>query len=111
MSRNGRPWIVVELDVEALMVRYVERCRRRRAASSRSPCPKTSSRSWTPSRTRRDESRSHVIREAVAKYITAREKEDLDRQYEEGYRKFPEDIAELRAMEAASAESLKDDPW
>lgn len=58
-----------------------------------------------------DESRSHVIREALAKYITAREEDELDRQYEEGYRKFPEDVEELSAMEAASAESLKDDPW
>ena len=58
-----------------------------------------------------EESRAHVIREAVAKYVTAREEEELDRRYEEGYRRYPEDIEELKAMEAASAESLKDDPW
>jgi predicted transcriptional regulator len=58
-----------------------------------------------------DESRSFVIREAAARYVTAREEAELDRQYAAAYAKDPEDAEEMKAMEAASAESLKDDPW
>ncbi len=54
-----------------------------------------------------EESRSFVIREAVARYVTAREEEELDRQYAEGYAKYPEDIEELEAMAKASAEALE----
>ena len=54
-----------------------------------------------------EESRSFVIREALVKYVTAREEEELDRQYAEGYRKYPEDKEELEAMARASAEALE----
>jgi metal-responsive CopG/Arc/MetJ family transcriptional regulator len=60
---------------------------------------------------RRGESRAAFIREACAEYIASSEKADADHRYEEGYRRIPEDRELLEALETASAESLKDDPW
>ncbi len=40
---------------------------------------------------KQDVSRSALIREACAKYITATQEAEWDRQYIEGYKKFPED--------------------
>ena len=59
-------------------------------------------------------SRSALIREACAKYIATAEKEELVRQYIEGYRRMPETQDELDFAESSAkalAELLADDAW
>ena len=59
-------------------------------------------------------SRSALIREACAKYIATAEKEELIRQYVEGYRRMPETQDELDFAESSAgalAELLADDAW
>lgn len=58
-----------------------------------------------------EESRAHVIRDAVAQYITAREHADAVRRDIESYEKYPEDIEELEALSIASAEALEPDDF
>jgi metal-responsive CopG/Arc/MetJ family transcriptional regulator len=60
---------------------------------------------------KKGESRASVIREAVATYVASNKDAEADRRYAEAYRRIPEDRDLLTAMEATSAESLKDDPW
>ena len=62
----------------------------------------------------RGQSRAAVIREACAKYIATAEKEELIRQYIEGYRRMPETQDELDFAESSAkalAELLADDTW
>ncbi len=51
--------------------------------------------------------RAGLIREAVARYVAEQKTEELDRIYEEGYRKFPED--DLSWAEAQ--EKMLPDVW
>ena len=63
---------------------------------------------------RQGQSRSALIREACAKYIATAEKEELVRQYIEGYRRMPETQDELDFAESSAkalAELLADDAW
>ena len=57
-------------------------------------------------------SRSALIDEAIKFWLNRREEEALIRQYEEGYRKNPESVMHLRALEKAEAETLNyKDKW
>ncbi|MBI2908504.1 MAG: ribbon-helix-helix protein, CopG family [Chloroflexi bacterium] len=55
--------------------------------------------------------RAAVIREACARYLEKTEEEELDRQYREGYTKFPEDPAIGEAGLALLAEILPEEEW
>ncbi|HXG36059.1 MAG TPA: ribbon-helix-helix protein, CopG family [Dehalococcoidia bacterium] len=59
----------------------------------------------------RRQSRSQLIREACLRYLVASEEEELDRVYEEGYRRQPEttDVAEAQA--AVAAQVLPAERW
>ena len=66
-----------------------------------------------------EESRSFVIREAVAKYITAREEAEAIRKYVESYEKYPEspDVGEAQmvmiagVLEPEDFSDWPDYPW
>jgi metal-responsive CopG/Arc/MetJ family transcriptional regulator len=53
---------------------------------------------------RRSQSRSALIREACRRYMRKAEDEELDRLYEEGYRRFPETTEFADAQVAVIAE-------
>jgi metal-responsive CopG/Arc/MetJ family transcriptional regulator len=57
------------------------------------------------------ESRSALIREACRRLLKQIEDAQLDREYEEGYRKFPEDPAEVEAWTQVAAEVLSKEDW
>lgn len=62
----------------------------------------------------RGQSRSAFIREACAEYVAKLTEEELDRQYEEAYRKFPEGEEEeawARMGEHELAKLLAEDEW
>lgn len=50
--------------------------------------------------------RSHIIDKAIRFWLGYREKEELVKCYQEGYRKKPENIQEIEAMEKTSAEAF-----
>ncbi|MBI5892446.1 MAG: hypothetical protein HZB79_02155 [Deltaproteobacteria bacterium] len=56
-------------------------------------------------------SRSGVIAEAIRLLKEFREKEKLVRQYEEGYKKMPEELANIKAWERVSAEVFSKGEW
>jgi metal-responsive CopG/Arc/MetJ family transcriptional regulator len=58
-----------------------------------------------------EESRAHVIRDAVAQYVTAREEAEADRRYAEAYAKYPEDMEEVEALARAAASALEPENW
>ena len=55
--------------------------------------------------------RSAVITEAIRLLRAGQEKEWLIRLYEEGYRKHPEQVAEIMAKEKAAIEVLTQEDW
>lgn len=55
--------------------------------------------------------RSAVIDIAVKFWLKSIEDQELIKQYEQGYKKKSEDIAELKAMEQASAEAFEEEGW
>ncbi len=55
--------------------------------------------------------RSAVIDMAIRFWLAHLEKERMIRQYEEGYKKKPESVEEVKAMEQASAEAFKEEGW
>jgi metal-responsive CopG/Arc/MetJ family transcriptional regulator len=61
------------------------------------------------------ETRSHVIREAVAQYLRAAKREEEERAYAEAYRRMPEtaeEIEEIMAFQAAALPLLAlEFPW
>lgn len=62
----------------------------------------------------RGQSRSAFIREACSEYVAKLTEEELDRQYEEGYRKFPEGPEEeawAAMAEQELAKRLAEDEW
>ena len=62
----------------------------------------------------RGQSRAAVIREACTKYIATAAKEELIRQYIEGYTKFPEGEEEeawAKVGEASLAEMYAEEDW
>ena len=62
---------------------------------------------------RREEgrTRSGVVSEAIRLLRDKSEKERLTRLYEEGYRRHPEKLPELKALEKASLDILAPDDW
>jgi len=56
-------------------------------------------------------SRSSLIDQAVKGWIESRQKADLIRRYEEGYRKHPETREMVQAMEKAQIETLAPEDW
>ena len=59
---------------------------------------------------RQGTSRSHLIRSAIEEYIAADERAEIDRAIVEGYTRIPP--GELDAWaEAATIESIRDEPW
>ena len=55
--------------------------------------------------------RSGVVSNAIRLLRDKSEKERLTRLYEEGYRKHPEKLPELKALEKASLDILAPDDW
>lgn len=55
--------------------------------------------------------RSGVITEAIRLLRKKEEKERLIRLYEEGYRKHPENVAEIKAGEKAALDVLSKEDW
>jgi metal-responsive CopG/Arc/MetJ family transcriptional regulator len=55
--------------------------------------------------------RSGIITEAIRLLRDKTEKERLIRLYEEGYRKHPEKLPEIKAIEKASIEVLPEEDW
>lgn len=55
--------------------------------------------------------RSRVIQQAVAYYLSEQALLSAVREYEEGYRRKPEDVAEAEAYGQAAAEVLAQEDW
>jgi metal-responsive CopG/Arc/MetJ family transcriptional regulator len=55
--------------------------------------------------------RSEVIRQACVRYLKQAESEELDRQYQQGYEKFPEAADEGNAHIALAGEILSRESW
>ena len=62
-------------------------------------------------RKKEETTRSAVITEAIRLLRAGQEKERLIRLYEEGYRKHPENVAEIKAKEKAAIEVLSKEDW
>lgn len=59
----------------------------------------------------RGQSRSAFIREACTRYVTSLREAELDRQYEEGYRRFPESTADSEWRLRLAAEVWGEENW
>ncbi|MFH1503812.1 MAG: hypothetical protein ABIH08_00245 [Candidatus Omnitrophota bacterium] len=55
--------------------------------------------------------RSAIIDIAVRFWLKSVEEEKMIKQYEEGYKKKPESLEEIKAMEKASAEAFEEEGW
>ena len=55
--------------------------------------------------------RSTVIDMAIRFWLDNMEKQKMIKQYEDGYRRHPEDINEIKALEELSANVLKKEDW
>jgi len=53
--------------------------------------------------------RSAIIDKAIRFWLGYREQEELIKRYQEGYRKKPESVQEIQAMEQAAAEAFKEE--
>ena len=53
--------------------------------------------------------RSNIIDKAIRFWLDYREREELIKRYQEGYRKKPESVQEIQAMEQAAAEAFKEE--
>ena len=53
--------------------------------------------------------RSGIIDKAIRFWLGHRQQEELIKRYQEGYRKEPESIQEIEALEKASAEAFKEE--
>ncbi len=60
---------------------------------------------------RRGQTRSEFIREACRRYLRLLEQDDLDRAYEEGYRRQPETPSLGQAQLALVGQVLEEEPW
>jgi metal-responsive CopG/Arc/MetJ family transcriptional regulator len=56
-------------------------------------------------------SRSRLVREAISLWKKSREMEKLIKNYEDGYRRVPENPQEIRAWEKASLASFSQEEW
>ncbi len=57
------------------------------------------------------QSRSELIRQACRRYIETIEREELDRLYEDGYRRLPETTGIAKAQESLAREVLEEERW
>ncbi len=57
------------------------------------------------------ESRSELFRRAVEAFLRERRQSDSVERYLRGYRAHPETTAEVKAVHAASAAALAEEPW
>jgi metal-responsive CopG/Arc/MetJ family transcriptional regulator len=55
--------------------------------------------------------RSRVIQHAIARYLADERLVVAVREYEEGYRRIPEDVAEAEAFGAAASAVLGEEEW
>ncbi|MDP2923649.1 MAG: hypothetical protein Q8O30_08040 [Candidatus Omnitrophota bacterium] len=55
--------------------------------------------------------RSTVIDMAIRFWLKNLEEKEMVKRYEEGYKNKPESVAEIKAMEKASAEAFKEEEW
>lgn len=55
--------------------------------------------------------RSAIFDKAICLWLDKYEKEEMIRQYEDGYKKFPEDMKEIAVMEQLSADAFEGDDW
>jgi metal-responsive CopG/Arc/MetJ family transcriptional regulator len=55
--------------------------------------------------------RSRVIQHAIARYLAEERLIAAVREYEEGYRRVPEDIAEAEVFGTAASEVLSEEEW
>ena len=55
--------------------------------------------------------RSALIDEAIRFWLSNREKEKMIEQYEAGYRRHPESIDEIKAMEGLAADAFEEEGW
>lgn len=53
--------------------------------------------------------RSTLIDKAIRFWLSRLEQEELVKRYQEGYRKIPESIQEIKAIEKESAEAFKEE--
>ena len=53
--------------------------------------------------------RSHIIDKAIRFWLGYREQEELIKRYQEGYKREPECLEEIGAMEQAAAEAFKEE--
>ncbi len=53
--------------------------------------------------------RSAIIDKAIRFWLNRLEQEELTKKYREGYRRKPESLQEIKAMEKASIEALKEE--
>jgi len=60
---------------------------------------------------KRGSARAEIIRQACSRYIRQAENEDLDRIYQQGYGRFPEQSEEGEGQIAISGEILSREPW
>ena len=56
-------------------------------------------------------SRSQIIVEALRAWLTSRKIEEMERSYEEAYRKKPECLADLEALMKAGASAMGNEKW
>lgn len=57
------------------------------------------------------QSRSALYARAIELYLKALEIRELEARYEAGYRKYPEDAEEMRALEKVGLEVIAKEPW
>lgn len=55
--------------------------------------------------------RSRIIQHAIARYLAEERLIAAVRQYEEGYRRVPEDVAEAEVLGRAASEVLSGEEW
>lgn len=73
--------------------------------------PPTTFQTVEKERQKRGESRSEFFRQAVQAFLRElQEKRDVER-YVQGYLEQPETVDEVRAVSAASAAALAEEPW
>jgi metal-responsive CopG/Arc/MetJ family transcriptional regulator len=51
--------------------------------------------------------RSRLVQEAIGDYVGRTDEAELERAYFEGYRRFPDDDEDFRAMERAAIEDMR----
>lgn len=55
--------------------------------------------------------RSTLIDQAIRFWLKHLEQQEMVKQYEEGYKRKPESIREIKAMEEVSAEAFREEGW